>query len=107
MTHCVSLQAEVEFKQNDRAVVNMLTVVNMCVKAVQERWQKYDDLFESVSGTVSLKFSSYMHRRGHMVRVQGVSVCEAGAHGDSDAVGDQGATMQQCVCPSVLWCPAL
>jgi hypothetical protein len=57
----------VEFKQNDRAVQNMLTVVTMCVKAVQERWQKFDDLFESVSDTVSRKFMGYMHRRGHQV----------------------------------------
>lgn len=68
-----------ELKQNDRAVVNMLTVVNMCVKAVQERWQKYDDLFASVSDTVSLKFSSYMHRRGHMVRVPLWAVAAGGS----------------------------
>lgn len=53
--------------RNDRAVSNMRTVVEMCTRAVRDRWQKYDELFASVSETVSKKFMGYMHRRGHHV----------------------------------------
>lgn len=61
------LQAEAEYNRNHTSVSNMHTVVRMCVKAVDERWRKYDELFESVSRTVSAKFMGYMHRRGHQV----------------------------------------
>lgn len=62
------LQAQHEYDRNNTAVRNMGTVVKMCVKAVAERWDKYDELFAHVSSTVSAKFTNYMHRRGHAVR---------------------------------------
>jgi hypothetical protein len=62
------LQAQHEYERNDTPVRNMSTVVKVCVKAVAERWQKYDELFADVSRTVSAKFQNYMHRRGHAVR---------------------------------------
>jgi len=62
-----ALQAEAEYKHNDKPVKNMHAVVNMSVSAVQSRWRKYEELFESVKTTVSCKFHSYMHRRGHQV----------------------------------------
>jgi hypothetical protein len=60
-------QAQHEYECNDAPVRNMSTVVKVCVKAVTERWQKYDELFADVSRTVSAKFQNYMHRRGHAV----------------------------------------
>lgn len=60
-------QAQHEYERNDTPVRNMSTVVKVCVKAVAERWQKYDELFADVSRTVSAKFQNYMHRRGHAV----------------------------------------
>jgi hypothetical protein len=57
----------VEYNRNANSVHNMSNVVNMCDKAVSDRWEKYEKLFDSVSDTVSKKFSGYMHRRGHHV----------------------------------------
>jgi hypothetical protein len=62
------LQAEAEYNRNDTAVYNMRTVVGMCARAVDDRWRKYDTLFEHVLRTVSSKFMGYMYRRGHQVR---------------------------------------
>lgn len=69
------LQAQHEYERNDTPVRNMATVVKVCVKAVAERWQKYDELFAHVSKTVSAKFQNYMYRRGHAV-----STCSCCAH---------------------------
>lgn len=67
VAQCTALQAEAEYKHNGKPVRNMHAVVNMSVSAVQSRWRKYEELFESVKTTVSYKFHSYMHRRGHQV----------------------------------------
>jgi hypothetical protein len=62
------LQAEAEWRRHDRSVRNIRQVVRMTDKAVRERWEKYHELFDNVSSTVSNKFMAYMHRRGHAVR---------------------------------------
>lgn len=67
----LSVQAEAEVNRHDRSVNNMVKVVHATSRAVVNRWQKYHELCEDVSTTVSNKFMAYMSRRGHLVRRPG------------------------------------
>jgi hypothetical protein len=62
------LQADAEWRRHEPIVRNIRHVVRMTDKAVRERWERYHELFEHVSSTVSHKFMAYMRRRGHEVR---------------------------------------
>lgn len=104
-------QAEAEYNRNDTAVYNMRTVVGMCARAVDDRWRKYDTLFEHVLRTVSSKFMGYMYRRGHQVRLKStkysaVQKCSAETQCSSQ-VGNivPSPDHQQRVCFVVVGCP--
>ena len=71
-----AVQAEAVYNKNNKAVQNMLAVVDMSVNAVNSRWTKYEELFSSVKTTVSNKFHQYMYRRGHQV---GIPPCHRAA----------------------------
>lgn len=60
-------QAELEFRRHEASHASNLQLVRVCRDAVEARWRKYNDLFDSVSTTVSHKFMAYMYRRGHQV----------------------------------------
>ncbi|KAF6260374.1 hypothetical protein COO60DRAFT_1700367 [Scenedesmus sp. NREL 46B-D3] len=63
-------KAEAEWRRHEPSVRNMRQVVRMTDRAVDERWDKFHELFDNVSSTVSGKFLAYMHRRGHMGKVR-------------------------------------
>jgi hypothetical protein len=46
----------------------MRTLVRLCERAVEDRWWKYDVMFDSEVLTISGRFGKIMKRRGHTVR---------------------------------------
>lgn len=61
------LQANAVYERNNITIYNMGNIVRLCERTVDERWRKYDVIFASECKTASLRFLSYMYRRGHMV----------------------------------------
>jgi hypothetical protein len=47
----------------------MRKVVHRTNKAVSDRWDNFQEMFDTVSSIVNNKFKIYMHRRGHQVRL--------------------------------------
>ena len=76
------MQAEHALKEREEPLNNVRTVGTKMMTQYKERCDAYERMYESVSTTVSRKFSEYMQKRQHNVRG-----CFAGVEsGDADNV---------------------
>lgn len=61
------MEAETECRTRHDVLANVSSVAAGLRTCVDERLERYGELFDTVTRTVSQKFMSYMHRRGHQV----------------------------------------